>query len=287
MKCQYCKNNKVIKYGIRRNKGTSKQIYKCQKCEHKFVKNDGFCHRSYSSDVITVALDLYVKGVSLRDTADHIRMVYGVKPSHTTILEWIKQYGKMIEKYTDNLKPRLGSVWSADEMQIHMKSNKEFAMSYGNWLINVMDKRTRFLVVSEPRLFRDARTMSQIFDNLSEKHAPKVLITDGCHSYKSSIRDSFGNRTKHVIAKGPGNKKNQSSRIERLNGTIRQREKVTRNYWRVSTARNTMRTFRIYYNFVRPNMALSGKTPAQKAGICLNLTGNRWRGLIEKSCMIK
>lgn len=36
-----------------------------------------------------------------------------------------------------------------------------------------------------------------------------------------------------------------------------------------------------FYNFVRPHMALDGQTPAEAAGIDLNLEGNRWMQLIK------
>lgn len=38
---------------------------------------------------------------------------------------------------------------------------------------------------------------------------------------------------------------------------------------------------RVFYNFVRPHMALDGQTPAEAAGIDLNLEGNRWMQLIR------
>ena len=39
---------------------------------------------------------------------------------------------------------------------------------------------------------------------------------------------------------------------------------------------------RIQYNFVKPHMALKGKTPAQKAGIVkITENGNKWRDLLE------
>jgi len=44
---------------------------------------------------------------------------------------------------------------------------------------------------------------------------------------------------------------------------------------------------RIYYNFIRPHMALSGKTPAEKAGIDLQLEDNRWESLIRRSARHK
>jgi hypothetical protein len=40
---------------------------------------------------------------------------------------------------------------------------------------------------------------------------------------------------------------------------------------------------RIYYDYLRPHTALDGKTPAEAAGINLDLVGNRWESLIRKA----
>jgi len=40
---------------------------------------------------------------------------------------------------------------------------------------------------------------------------------------------------------------------------------------------------RIYYNHIRPHQDLNGKTPAQAAGLDLNLGKNRWESLIKKA----
>ncbi len=37
------------------------------------------------------------------------------------------------------------------------------------------------------------------------------------------------------------------------------------------------------YNFVRPHEALDGKTPAEMAGLGLNLGENKWLGLMKKA----
>jgi hypothetical protein len=49
------------------------------------------------------------------------------------------------------------------------------------------------------------------------------------------------------------------------------------------TARTIIDGFRIYYNFIRPHMALNGKTPAEMAGINLQLGQNKWESLIRQS----
>jgi hypothetical protein len=53
-----------------------------------------------------------------------------------------------------------------------------------------------------------------------------------------------------------------------------------------STAQITMDGMRIYYNFIRPHMALNGRTPAQKARVMRTEESN-WKTLIRKSSNIK
>lgn len=45
--------------------------------------------------------------------------------------------------------------------------------------------------------------------------------------------------------------------------------------------------FRIYYNFIRPHMALNGKTPAEMASIDLDLEPNKWLSLIMKASELR
>ena len=55
--------------------------------------------------------------------------------------------------------------------------------------------------------------------------------------------------------------------VERLHGTIRQRNKVMRGLDDEETAQTLMDGMRLCYNFLRPHSASNGKTPAQKAKI--------------------
>lgn len=38
-----------------------------------------------------------------------------------------------------------------------------------------------------------------------------------------------------------------------------------------------------YYNFIRPHQGLNGRTPAEVAGIKMELGDNRWMGLLRES----
>jgi len=50
-----------------------------------------------------------------------------------------------------------------------------------------------------------------------------------------------------------------------------------------ATAQTMMDGLRIYYNFMRPHMALNGKTPAQKARIADCSTPENWLSPIKKA----
>ena len=70
--------------------------------------------------------------------------------------------------------------------------------------------------------------------------------------------------------------------VERLNGTVRQRNKVMRGLDHEDSAQTMLDGMRIYYNFIRPHMALNGKTPAERAGIS-KLKKNKWISLIKQA----
>jgi putative transposase len=68
--------------------------------------------------------------------------------------------------------------------------------------------------------------------------------------------------------------------MERLNGEIRDREKVMRGLKKSDTP--ILTGYQIYYNYIRPHEALEGQTPADKAGI--EVKGeNKWLPLIENA----
>jgi len=101
-KCPKCKSNKfVVKYGKRHNQSGAKQRYFCKKCESRFTPKDGFWKMRFSPEVITAALDLYYKGLSLRKIKDHL---YNIEVSHTSILRWVRRYAKLTRKYTMKIK---------------------------------------------------------------------------------------------------------------------------------------------------------------------------------------
>ena len=143
-----------------------------------------------------------------------------------------------------------------------------------------MDRETRFLVVSKLTTNRDADATIAAFEE-AKAHAhgikPKTVFTDSLGNYKNGIRKNFMG-VEHVANCGiRGVAHTNNNRIERLNSTLRERVKVSRGW---KTAKTPMAGGnRIQYNFVKPHMALDGKTPASAAGI--DIKG--WKELLEKA----
>jgi hypothetical protein len=71
--------------------------------------------------------------------------------------------------------------------------------------------------------------------------------------------------------------------VERLNGTVRESEKVMRALKSDTYAEELMESFKTYYNFIRPHQSLDGLIPSEIEGIDLNLEDNKRLDLIRRA----
>jgi len=60
-------------------------------------------------------------------------------------------------------------------------------------------------------------------------------------------------------------------------------DKIMRGLETKETTTQMLENYRIYYNFLRRNQALCGKTPAEMTGINLSLGDNKWKGLLKQA----
>ncbi len=73
-----------------------------------------------------------------------------------------------------------------------------------------------------------------------------------------------------------------NSKVERLNGTVRDREVVMRGMDHKESAQTLMEAWRIYHNYIRTHQGLDGKTPAEASGIRIE-GENKWMTLIRNA----
>jgi transposase-like protein len=281
--CRFCNSVDLLKWGYRETRQGKKSVFKCRTCGKRFVVDEGFLKSRYDPKVVTLALDLYFKGASLRKVTQHLAQFYGIKVSQVAVLKWIRKSGQLIDDYSKTLKPQLSGVWNCDEMKTKMVHEEPINGDCHYWLWNGLDNGTRFLLASHltrGRGHKDAREFFKIAKKQA-KRDPRVIFSDGLDSYRGEYKPSKEARV-HIANVGIRSHMG-NHRVERLHNSMREREKVMRHLKKAHSADKVFKGYRAYYNYVRPHMALNGHTPAQEAAIPIQLGTNRWLDLIRQA----
>jgi transposase-like protein len=288
LECPKCKGSTIVRHGVRHTKhGTDIQRYSCKECHHRFAVKSGFEKARADPKVITAALDLYFKGISLRKVCDHVKQFHGIEVSHVAIIKWIRRFVKLVKPYVDNIEsPHLSGIYHVDEMMVHVRKEKMEKGHY-QWLWNLMDNTTRFWIcarISQSRTIGDARAVFQEAKKIAPKKA-LAIVHDGLPSYDRGFQKEFYTHTnprtmniRSVSVRHEG----LNSKVERLNGSVRDREVVMRGMDSKESAQTLLEGMRIYHNYVRKHQALDGRTPAEASGVKLEGT-NKWLSLMRNA----
>ena len=283
IQCQKCGSIRVVKYGF----DAEKQIYKCKDCKTKF-RYSLLKKAKYSPETVSLTLDLYFSGMSLAKIANTLNRNYDMTMNKVTVYRWIQRFVPQISSYVNSLSPQLSDTWHADELFVKIRGGENYKKSYKNigYVWNVMDRKTRFLLASKLSHHRDPKGAFQGFSTaIQNAHGalPEQVFTDAAGAYPIGIMRAWrplGKEPKHIAKAGIKKPYANNNRIERMNGTLRERVKVQRGWKSFETP--LAEGMRIHYNFVKPHSALEGMTPAQRAGIGINAE-NKWLTLLEQA----
>lgn len=275
--CIYCNSSNIVKDGLRHNKHGDIQKYNCRECNRYFTINLGFERMRATPQVITSSLQLYFTGESLRNVQKFLRL-QGVNINHNTIYRWIKKYVGLMQNYLEKIKPNVGDAWRTDELFLKVKGNLKY-------LYALMDDDTRFWIAQEVLDTKNTADINSLFKKGKEVTGkrPNTLISDGAPNFNDAFKNEFftisNPRTKHIRhVRWQGDHNN--NKMERLNGEVRDREKVMRGLKKSDTA--ILPGYQIYHNYMRPHEGLNGKTPAEVSGIKIE-GDNKWKTLIENA----
>jgi transposase-like protein len=274
--CIYCNSDLLVKFGLRHNDYGDIQKFRCKTCSRHFSINLGFEKMKSDPKIITTAMQLYFSGESLRNTAESL-LLMGVKVSHVAVYKWIHKYVTLMERYV-KLKPKVGNVWRADELYVKIKGNMKYVYA-------LMDDDTRFWIakqVADSKHTEDIRPLLRKGKEIADKK-PQTFITDGaCNFHEAYLKEYWTIRSprvehiQHIRLQGDIH----NNKIERMNGEIRDREKVMRGLKRKDTS--ILTGYQIFHNYVRPHEGLKGKTPAEVCGIKVE-GENKWLTLIQNA----
>ena len=286
--CKFCRSGDIKRRGVRHNKSGDVQLYQCRACGKTFTARFGFRYRRYSSDIVSEAMYLYYSGTSSNAIADLFE-TRGIDVDGSTIRKWIKRYSKVAHLFTDSLTPDVGKWYRADEVWVKVDGKKHY-------LFATMDDDTRYWLAGELADSKDKHDADNIF-RMTKAHAggknPTVLISDKLPAYQKAARKVFGPKTYHKSDAGIRSKRvgpnggtganfhPSNNKMERLNGTIRDREKTFRGLGAPDTP--VFDGMRVHYNHCRKHDSIC-KTPAEAAGI--HTEGrNKWKSIIQNSSL--
>ena len=291
LSCPNCKSKNIIKRGFRQTHNRGKiQRYSCKNCEYRFVKDEGFYRMRNSPQKITLCLDLFFRGISTRKIQEHLQAFYPKNASWVSVYFWVIRYSRIISKFTDNLKLKVGREVQIDEIEYHRrKSHKRKLGIDKNWFIDSMDTTTKFIVASEYEKSREKEKLKKILKNIKNKteNQIKIITTDGLTAYTNIVKKTFGYDNKerkytikhNVVNASQGEGFNHP--IERLHNSIRHRTKTFRGFHgSINSARAIMKGIEIYYNFITKHQAIKC-CPYELAVPNLKLGINKWLDLIK------
>lgn len=116
------------------------------------------------------------------------------------------------------------------------------------------------------------------------------MFGDGLPAYHDAFNKEYYSNTKpqsthiNVIKITNHDSAANNNKMERINGEIRDREKVMRGLKKRDTA--IIDGMQVYHNFIKPHEGLGGATPAEACGIVVS-GENKWMTLIQNAARAK
>jgi len=279
--CAKCGSPRIIRFGRRHNTGGTVGRYLCKECGARFTHRPGELRLRHHARTVALALDLYFRGLSLRNVSEHLRQAYGIPIAPGTIYGWIARFAPRAARWMDSLGPRTGEQWSIDETVVKVDGNPR-------WVWNVVDATTRFLLathVTRLRRVRDARSVIRRAKQASPD-LPLEVRTDGLGAYRRAVGEELWFRSggevvnPHVRVPSIRAKKSNNL-VERLNGTEKDRIKVMRGLHGRKGPKLLMEGLRVHYNMVRPHSSLTA--PPGVTAQLPDVDGFRWKGIVDVS----
>ena len=207
----------------------------------------------------------------------------GVDVDHSSIYDWICKYSTTVSKYLNDIVPRTNerTMVRADEVWIKVNGKQKY-------LFASMDDDSRYWLASDMAETKFQHNADKLLELTKEKigKSPTHFVTDGLPTYMKSSKKVFGKKTNHIrhIHIAGKRDRDNNNKMERLNGEIRDREKVFRGLKKIDTP--LIDGMKTYYNFTKKHGSLKGKTPAEQAMIKVD-GKNKWITLIQNASLYK
>lgn len=269
--CKNCGSTACVKFGKYKNS----QRYYCKSCQRKFKADSDAFHMKVPVDYVSHALAEFYAGSSVSDIAEDLKQVYNYHPSKSVIWKWIIKYSDLAVEQFKDTHPQVGDIWTADETMVDLDKKLKV------WVYNVIDERTRYLLASRIALSRTTHDAEAVMNEARKRagKTPRQVLTDANRAYDDGLEIAFGADTEHVKT-SPFTSGANTEKVERYHETFKERVKVMKAFKDAEALIQFNDGWVAFYNHFKPHQSLSGKTPAEEAGV--NYSVKSWAGLIRQ-----
>ena len=126
LKCKYCGSNRVNKFGKQNNK----QRYICRNCKKTFIM-DKDKRKKYSEEFKMEVIKWYLENNGIRSIERRMKV------TDTTILRWIKDFGKIIK---ERLRKEINNI--PDDIK-ELKEKKNIEVLEGDEIVTYIKKNLK------------------------------------------------------------------------------------------------------------------------------------------------
>ena len=268
--CPYCHHDKVVKNGRNAN---GKQTYRCKSCSKRFLHTGQVAGHRVPAERIGAAIQMYYNGTSYKLTAETMDDAYDMaEPSKRAVYQWVTEYTEIAKDILADFPAHTSGKWVADEVQVRVGGEKY-------WLWNVMDAGTRYALAVHLSPNRDQRAAVAVMRKAmaAADAPPRSITTDKLGSYTGAIKSVFPD-AEHIQSEGLRARVNNNL-SERLQGTIRAREKTLRGLEGLESGQRYFDGWMVNYNVFREHEGVDYQTPAEMAGV--NPPFSEWADVVR------
>ena len=255
IKCKFCKSQRVTKYG--RYKDI--QRWWCKECGRKFVHNGALPGMKTPLGQIESAMKMYYQGGSISSIRKQLDRDFGYYPSDSTLYGWISRFKGLTTGKTNGEVPRVGDVWAINAVR---PQGKKY------WIMDVLDAKTLFLLAIEITNRNNAAAIRHVIESSAEvaRKAPEKIVN--CSRDENDSLDLTLDSDSREIEVVPFDRERDVNLEKSWQSIHRIIKRIVRGKNRGST-QLIVSGWINYYNFVRHNEALGGRTPAEACGVGL------------------
>jgi putative transposase len=256
--CKHCHSASTRKYGF----VEGVQTYYCNNCNRKFRADDHLFRMKTPCLQVASALEDYYTGKSInRFRGSFIARFGNSPPSSKTIYVWITRFTSGVVNQFEDYHPKVGPVWIASET-IASVSGMHYCC------LDIVDRDTRFLMATQLSVNRRADDIKNLMVQAVDRaqKCPDRLLIGTWNEYGEGIKLTFRIDSKRIDV-GPIVETDQAEFLEYWHSTVKFRTRTLKGLKSADTAHKFLEGFRIWYNYLRPQECLNGKTPAEKAEV--------------------